>query len=269
MLTGINHTFLLIKYLIFLLFLNTLAGLNAYAHLSDRQHKLTIAVASNFQPAMEKLIVVFEAQCDCQIVTVYGASGKLTAQIMHGAPFDVFLSADQAKIAFLQQKNRLIPNSTVTYAQGLLGVWSKLDAVNNLTELKQQLNTANKIAIANPKLAPYGQAAYYFLNQHTLDYANKIVMGENVAHAFQYIQTNNVKIALVAWSQLIGSNVTQRFKLDNHIWQIPNHLYPDIKQDGAIIKHSKQQYLAKEFMQFLTSDAALSIIESSGYIRHL
>ncbi len=223
--------------------------------------QLTIAVASNFKGPMSEIVDAFEQKKSVKTVVVYSSSGKHFAQIKHSAPFDVFLSADQAKPIALEKDNLIIEGSRFTYAVGAIVLWRNSDDSSQVSQQTLLDNNFNKLAIANPKLAPYGDAAQQLLINlgvfQTLK--SKLVRGENIAQVYQFVKTGNAELGLIASAQVNDSIPASA------LWYVPKHLYPPIKQDAVILKQTKNLATAKQFMHFLTSDTALTIMANYGY----
>jgi len=222
-----------------------------------------IAVASNFTGAMKELIHVFEKSSSHKVKASYGSSGKIYAQIKHGAPFQIFFSADQAKPFALYQQG-LTAEKPFTYAFGALALWSSHPDVqhNELTRL--QANDFNKLSFANPKLAPYGIAAREVLENLNLIQATqkKWVQGENIAQAYQFVGSGNADLGFVALSQV---------KNKTTYWSVPSKLYSPIRQDAVLLSSGpnmssgKNDTAANAFLQFVHSEQSQAIIESYGY----
>ena len=226
-----------------------------------------IAVASNFTHTMQELITAFEQQSPHTIKASYGSSGKIYAQIKHGAPFDIFFSADESKPALLFDQG-LTHNKPFTYAFGALALWSNNPQFKG-QDLKQKLHSGeyNKLALANPKLAPYGIAAMDVLDNLNLREATKSkwVKGENIAQTYQFVATANADLGFIALSQVIHQQNR------SGIWAVPSHLYTPIRQDAVLLKNTallKDKAAATEFIQFLNLPSSQQIIQSYGYKTH-
>lgn len=230
---------------------------------SIKAESLTIAVASNFNLAMQHLVDAYKQTNDTELRVSYGSSGKLYAQIVNGAPFDIFLSADQHKPQTLIDQQLTEPNSRLTYAYGALALWSAsadaIDANANILFSGQY----NKLALANPKLAPYGLATLDTLESLGLLDASRShwVQGENISQTYQFVATKNADIGFVALSQ-----IKYQGKLSNgSAWIVPSALHRPIKQDGVVLARSNNKKGASHFMRFLQSPEALSILRDFGY----
>lgn len=218
---------------------------------------LRIAVASNFRPTMKKLVPLFLKSHAIIIRWQSASSGAIFNQILHGAPYDLFLSADSERPLKLIQQKRALTHSLQTYALGKL-VWYEPDETHP-TLLKRQ-NLPDVISIANPKIAPYGKAAAEVILKlkHNNIVFEKVIVASNILQSFQYIHTGNVAAGFVAYAQIIN------VKLENSFWLIPDDWYQPIKQQ-AIIIHSEHEKIAQQFLDFLQTAAAQKIITEMGY----
>ncbi len=229
-----------------------------------RAETITVAVASNFSVVLEELIQDFESlNRASKIVLVSGSSGKLYAQIKHGAPFDLFMSADQDKPIKLIEEGLAIAESRFTYAVGSLVLWSAdSKRIDNSSSVLENLEF-NKLALANSKLAPYGWAAENVLNQLNLlnSSHSKWVQGENIAQTYQFVETRNADIGFIAKSQVWKNGSLK----SGSVWLIPHKLYTPIKQDAVLLKASRNSELAKKMMHFLQTPEVSLKIESFGY----
>lgn len=222
-----------------------------------------VAVASNFKNTMLDITKVFEQSSGHKVLLSFGASGKFYAQIRHGAPFDIFLSADQTIPAKLEKEGFVVPDKIATYAIGRLALWSANSKLikNNPEVLK--MGSFNKLALANPKLAPYGVAAIDTLKSLQLHDKTKAkwVQGENIAQTYQFVRTGNAQIGFIAFSQIMdGSHVKT-----GSFWLVPREYHRPIKQDAALLSRGNTNAAAREFLRFLSSHSAQRIIESYGY----
>ncbi len=235
----------------------------SFACLEERAGKdeikptLRIAVASNFRPAMKKLVPVFLKSHAIMIRWQSASSGAIFNQIIHGAPYDLFLSADSEKPQKLIQKHHATAASLQTYALGKL-VWYEPDKRH--PSLLTMKNPPAIITIANPKIAPYGKAAAEVIKKlnHKNIIFKKVIVASNILQTFQYIHTGNVAAGFVAYAQIIN------LELKNNFWVIPSHWYQPIKQQAVIVQstHKKQ---AQQFLDFLQTETARKIIREMGY----
>ncbi len=221
-----------------------------------------IAVATNFSEVIDVLKADFEASSEHQLTIITGSTGKLYAQIVNGAPFDVFMSADQARPELLVQDGRAL-DTRFTFATGLLALWSAdADRIgeNGLQALTEPYR---HLAIANPQLAPYGVAAKEALNALGLleTLQSRIVMGENVGQTHALIASGNAELGIVALAYAISP---RNVKAGSY-WVIPPELYAPIHQDAVLIRRAENNAAALAFMAYLQSEPAKEIIRTFGY----
>jgi len=233
-----------------------------FIHEVSASEKLTIAVASNFLFPAKELSAEFEQRENVKIKLVSASTAKLYAQIRQGAPFDLFLSADKATVKKLVDQGFILPAHHFIYAKGQLVLWAP-----SHSDAKMALrNTVyNRIAIANPKLAPYGKAAFESLKFMGLmePYKNKIIYAENVSQAFQYVFHRNVDAALIAYSQLKLKDI------ENSYWIIPVGYYAPIEQHGGLLEQARSKVFAKKYLEYLTSDEIKKkIVTDFGYANY-
>jgi len=226
--------------------------------------EVTVAVASNFLNPFKQLVPVFQKQSGHTVRTVSGSTGKLYAQIMHGAPFDVFLAADGERPRLLEKNGHAVPATRFTYARGKIVLWSAdpqlIDAGGKI--ILQRRNFKH-LALANPKTAPYGKAAYTTLKNLNLwqSLSPALVQGENIGQTFQFVATGNAELGFVALSQVMDP----RLKIKGSRWIVPEHLYEAIDQDAVLLVRGQSQPAARALLQFLKSDPARQLIQSYGY----
>ncbi len=222
-----------------------------------------VAVASNFATAIDDIADAFARDSKHRLVISTGSSGKLYAQITQGAPFQVFLSADRAKPAALVDDGLAVAASRFTYAEGTLVLWSPEPASGDLRAALGD-GRFTHLALANPRLAPYGAAAVAVLESLGLIRATreKWVLGENIAQTYQFVSTGNADMGFVARSQLpVDTNTGDR----GATWIVPHRLYPAIRQDVVLLERGRNDPAARALMHFLRSDAATRIIRRHGY----
>ncbi len=219
--------------------------------------ELRIATAANFYPALNKIKQNYEKISGNKLTIIRGSSGKLYAQIIHGAPFDIFFSADSMRVDELVKLGKSFDSKTYVYASGQLVLW-KPDAQSS-QNLREQLVTGqfNKLAIANPKTAPYGKASIEALQAMELyaDVKSKLVYGENISQAQQFAQAGAADLAFVARS----------YVKDDIYWEIDTYLHSPIKQKVVLLKQSKQPQIASEFLKFIQTPAIKKLIMAEGY----
>jgi molybdate transport system substrate-binding protein len=225
--------------------------------------EIRIAVASNFYSTMKEIIVQFKlASIDSsvtnKIVLIPGSSGKHYAQIINGAPFDVFFSADKVRPNMLEQKGVVNNQSRFTYALGKLALWSPIYEFVDLEGQVLYGEGFRFLAIANPRIAPYGIATKEALTSMKLwQYMDeKLVRGENIAQTFQFVKSGNAELGFVSYSQIINSNS------DGSYWLVPQSMYHPIEQQAVLLRDSP---LGRDFISFMQSDNALNIIKKNGY----
>ena len=226
--------------------------------------EIKVAVASNFYPAMKEIVLQYELKQpqsseNHNIVLISGSSGKHYAQILNGAPFDIFFSADKVRPILLEKKGISETGSRFTYALGKLVLWSSLDG---FVEKDERLynNDLRFLAIANPRIAPYGVAAREALISLNLweDLQSRLVRGENIAQTFQFVNSGNAKLGFISYSQLMNPS----YPVVGSFWEVPQTLYTPIEQQVVLLKKSS---LAKDFLSFIESDEFLNIISKYGY----
>lgn len=218
----------------------------------------TVAVAANFTTTLEKLAARFEETSGHYIRIVSGSTGKLYTQITRGAPFDIFLAADAARPERLMAEGRA--RGVHTYAQGRLVLWSRK---GDASEALLRGGTIDRLAIANPDLAPYGVAAMEVLAHYDLtdDSRPALVMGENVGQAIAMLATGNVEYGLVPLSmRAVGA-----FTTTGTLWTIPADAHAPIRQDAVLLTRGENNEAAIAFFAYLDTDAAREIIHADGY----
>ncbi len=222
-----------------------------------------MAVASNFSAAMQKVAQAFEEETGHKALLSFGSTGNLYAQIRNGAPYQVLLAADDTTPRKLESEGWTVAGSRFTYAIGTLVLWSKQPGlVDDKGDVLRKGNF-ERIAIANPKLAPYGAAAMETLTQMGLLQAvqPKLVQGENIAQTYQFIATENAQLGLVALSQvLVEGKLSQ-----GSAWVVPAHFHAPIAQDAVLLAKGRDAPAAAALMRFLRSERARALIRTFGY----
>lgn len=245
----------------------TLLALLSVLVLSNAQaDDVSVAVAANFAVPMEEIAQAFNKETGHQLKISTGASGKFYAQIRNGAPFQVFLSADQEKPEQLEKDWLAVQGTRFTYAIGKLVLWSADPKMVDSKGKVLESSHFNKIAIANPKTAPYGEAAIETLTALNLKtrLEPKFVMGENISQTHQFVASGNAELGFVALSQVSRNNQLT----GGSMWLVPAKLYAPIKQDAVLLVTGKDSAAARQLLTFLKSDKAVRIIESFGYGVH-
>jgi molybdate transport system substrate-binding protein len=209
---------------------------------------------------MKAIAQEYQKYSKTKVIVVAGSSGKHYAQIRNGAPFEIFFAADSIRPARLEKEGLGVLNSRFTYATGKLVLWSPKSSLSDLKDRVFNHRTLPYIALANPKLAPYGEAAREYLSSKNLwsSLKHKIVRGENIGQTFQFVKTGNAQLGFVALSQVKALGKLER----GSFWEVPQSEYSPIKQQAILIKNDSE---AKEFLKFIKSDKGKSIIRKSGY----
>jgi molybdate transport system substrate-binding protein len=225
--------------------------------------EVQVAVAANFTGPMERIAPAFEKASGHKAIIAYGTVGKFYAQIRSAAPFEVLVSADEDTPARLEKDGLAVPESRFTYAVGKLVLWSATpDRVDEQGEVLRR-GDFRYLAIANPKVAVYGAAAAEAMNKLGVhaDLQSKLVMGENITQAYQFVATGNAELGFVALSQIYKDG---QFAPGSH-WLVPPHLYPRLKQDAVLLTRGKGNPAADALLAYLKSDAARTVIRAFGY----
>ena len=223
----------------------------------------SVAAASNFAAPMKQLATQFEQASGHTLVLSSGATGKFYAQIKHGAPFDVLLAADDETPARLLREGDAVQSQV--YAIGRLALWSDRPGLIDGSDAVLRQNRFQRLAIANPKLAPYGSAAVEVLAKLKLtdQVQNKFVTGENIAQTYQFVASGNAELGFVALSQVMLNG-----KLSSgSAWLVPASLHSPIRQDAALLKRGENNAAARALLDYLNTPAALATIRSYGYER--
>lgn len=231
--------------------------------MSSQAANVSVAVAANFTAPMQKIAKAFEQETGHKAMLSFGSTGNFYAQIRNGAPFHVLLAADDDTPLKIEQEGLGVPGSRFTYAIGKLVLWSKQPG---LVDDKGDILRSGKfarIAIANPKLAPYGAAAIDTMAKLELlpVLQPRFVQGENIAQTYQFIATENAPLGFVALSQvLVDGKIVQ-----GSAWIVPAGLHAPIAQDALVLSAGKDNPAATALMGFLRSDRAKVLIRSYGY----
>ena len=238
-------------------------GLSLVCASAANAETVNVAVAANFSVPIKMIAADFE-KASGHIVTISsGSTGKFYAQIKNGAPFDVFLAADEKTPIKLEKENEAVSGSRFTYAIGTLALWSAKDGYVDAKGDILKKETWAHLSIASPKLAPYGLAAQETLEKLKLWDAiqPRLVQGENIAQAHQFVATGNAEIGFVALSQIYKDGKVQ----SGSAWIVPAEYYNPIRQDAIILNKGKDNAAAAALMAYLKTEPALKIIRSFGY----
>ncbi len=234
-----------------------------FAATSVLAEEVRVAVAANFTAPMKLIAADFEKKSGHQVVLTFGSTGKFYAQITNGAPFHVLLSADDKTPAKLEKERAAVANTRFTYATGKLVLWSAqagvVDAQGNV--LRQ--GSFKHLAIAAPKLAPYGAAAVETINKLGLaaSLEPKLVQGVTIAQAFSFVQTGNAELGFVALSQVVENGKIK----SGSGWIVPENLHSPLKQDAVLLARGKDNKAAIALLAYLKTDSAKTVIRSFGY----
>lgn len=236
------------------------ASLLAQAALAD---EVQVAVAANFTAPIQAIAKDFEKDTGHKLVASFGATGQFYAQIKNGAPFEVLLAADDTTPAKLEQEKATVPGSRFTYAIGKLALWSAKDGYVDAKGDVLKKGDFQHLSIANPKTAPYGLAATQVLDKLGLKdkLAGKLVEGQNIGQAFQFVSTGNAELGFVALSQVYKDGKVTA----GSAWIVPADLYAPIRQDAVILEKGKDNAAAKALVEYLKGPKAAAVIKSYGY----
>lgn len=235
----------------------------AFSASSAFADEVQVAVAANFTAPIQAIAKDFEKDTGHKLIASFGATGQFYTQIKNGAPFEVFLAADDTTPAKLESEGDIVKGSRFTYAVGTLALWS---AKEGYVDDKGQVlkdNQYQHLSIANPKAAPYGLAATQVLEKLGLSDATrpKIVEGQSIAQAYQFVQTGNAELGFVALSQVYKDGQLT----GGSAWIVPASLHEPIKQDAVILAKGKDNAAAKALMEYLKGPKAAAVIKSYGY----
>ena len=241
--------------------LAVLIGCTAFT--SVQADEVQVAVAANFTAPIQAIASDFEKDTGHKLIAAYGATGQFYTQIKNGAPFEVFLAADDTTPERLEKEGDTVPGSRFTYAIGTLALWSAKEGYIDGTDKALLANQYTHLSIANPKAAPYGLAATQVLAKLDLTdkVKNKIVEGQNITQAYQFVSTGNAELGFVALSQIYkDGKVTS-----GSAWIVPAELHDPIKQDAVILNKGKDNPAAKALVDYLKGPKAAAVIKSYGY----
>lgn len=225
--------------------------------------EVQVAVAANFTAPIQAIAADFEKDTGHKLVAAYGATGQFYTQIKNGAPFEVFLSADDTTPEKLEKEGDTVKGSRFTYAIGTLALWSAKEGYVDAQGEVLKKNEYQHLSIANPKAAPYGLAATQVLEKLKLTDATraKIVEGQNITQAYQFVSTGNAEIGFVTLSQIYKEGKVS----SGSAWIVPASLHDPIKQDAVILNKGKDNAAAKALVEYLKGPKAAAVIKSYGY----
>ena len=222
-----------------------------------------VAVAANFAVPMQRLAADFERESGHRLLVSTGATGKFHAQIANGAPFEVFLAADDETPARLEREGLAVPGSRFTYAIGRLVLWSARAGYVDERGAVLERGDFRHLALANPKTAPYGAAAEETLRSLGLldKLRPRFVQGENIAQAFQFVASGNAELGFVALAQVSGGGAPA----GGSLWVVPAAMHAPIRQDAALLVRGRDNPAALAFLAYLKSEKAKAVIRAYGY----
>ena len=220
---------------------------------------VNIAVASNFASAARAIIKAYPNGADDRLNVIPGSTGKLYAQIKNGAPFDLFFAADSKRPELLHAEGFVIGDEPHTYALGKLVLWSPAHR-GHISVAALLDGDFRFVAMANPRLAPYGDAARQALTAlgHWDDLQGRLVIGESIGQSFQYVESGNAELGLLALSQFSGSHR----EYSGAIGRVPDNIYTPIAQQVVMLTDSSG---ARAFLEFVSTDMATDILRTYGY----
>ncbi|MEM7191854.1 MAG: molybdate ABC transporter substrate-binding protein [Pseudomonadota bacterium] len=226
-----------------------------------RADEATVAAASNFATVANELGKAFEAKTGHRVVFSFGSTGQLFAQILHGAPFDVFLAADTTRPEKAEEDGLGIAGTRFTYAEGVLVLWSADAQLIDGTPSALSDPALRPFAIANPATAPYGVAAIETMRKLGMLSAlePRLVRGKNISQAHQFVATGNAPMGFVALSQVNDTKAGSR-------WVVPEDMHAPLRQDAILLRHGRDNEAAKAFLSFLKSAEAVKMIKDAGYL---
>jgi molybdate transport system substrate-binding protein len=225
--------------------------------------EVMVAVAANFAAPMKVIAKSFEQDSGHKLVLSLGSTGNFYAQIKHGAPFDVLLAADAETPLRLEKEGWAVAGSRFTYATGRLVLWSPQAGVVDKQGDVLRRGQFQRLAMANPKLAPYGAAALQVMTRLGLQEVlkPKLVQGENIAQAYQFVVSENAQLGFVALSQVfVQGQITQ-----GSAWVVPSNLHAALQQDAVVLARGQGKAAVRDLAAYLKSDKARAIIQSFGY----
>ncbi|MFT5716642.1 MAG: molybdate transport system substrate-binding protein [Oleiphilaceae bacterium] len=225
--------------------------------------QVRIAVAGNFYQPLKLISAQFSQLSGHELQVSVGSTGKLYAQIINGAPFDVLISADQIRPTKLAAQQLAIKKTQFTYAIGKLVLWSRDQSLIDNQGMHLKTGTLKHLAIANPKIAPYGEQAVNVLKNMGIyqQLASKLILGQSVGQTFQHLSTGSVQQGILALSQVMQDGTIS----SGSGWIIPDALYQPIQQDAILLNKGKNNAAAIAFLAYLKNPQSEKVIRSFGY----
>jgi molybdate transport system substrate-binding protein len=237
-----------------------------FATRSTSAQELRVAAAADLQFAMVELVSEFQKTNSAKVEISYGSSGNFFSQLQNGAPFDLFFSADVQYPQKLEAASLAEPGTLYEYAQGRIVLWTPADSRFDVLKVgwKALLDPrVQKIAIANPEHAPYGRAAVEALHKAGIydEVKRKLVHGENISQAAQFVQSGNAEVGIIALSLAVSPAMR-----DGKSWEIPGQQHEPIRQAAIVLKRSKNKDAARALLDFVKSEPGQKILERFGFI---
>ena len=228
--------------------------------------QITVVAASDLMAPISEIVQQFERETGHQVRVTLGSSGNFYAQILNGAPFDVFLSADVNYPKELEKAGRAVSGSTFVYGVGQIALWTTKDSKIDVKALGMKalmMPAVKKIAIGNPEHAPYGRAAVAAMQKtNVYEYVkDKLVLGENISQAAQFVHSGAADVGIIALSIALSAPMQQ----SGVYWIVPRNTYPPLEQGAVLLKHGGTA--AKVFHEWLRSPAAVRILAQYGFQR--
>jgi molybdate transport system substrate-binding protein len=228
--------------------------------------EITVAAAADLSTALPAIVAAYTKQTGQTVKLSFGSSGNLTNQIQNGAPFDVFFSADESYPTQLINKGLAEKETLYRYAVGRLALWAPNGVTLDLQKLGIQAlldPSIRKISIANPLHAPYGRAAEVALKHFGIydQIAGKLVLGENVSQAAQFVESGNAQAGLIALSHALAPAMKDK----GHYWTVPLDAYPTLNQAAVVLSKSKQRDTARKFLEFVRGPESTSLLKNYGF----
>ena len=225
--------------------------------------EVKVAVAANFTASMQKIAAAFAQDTGHQAVLAFGSTGKFYAQIKNGAPFELLLAADAETPARLTREGQGVAGTRHTYAIGRLALWSREPGLVDEAGAVLRTGHFKRLALADPKLAPYGAAAVKVMTGLGLigTLVPRLVQGQSIAQAYQFAATGNAELGFVALSQVFSDGKLK----EGSVWVVPAHLHAPLRQDAVLLKPGQGQPAATALLAYLRGDKARAIIRSFGY----
>jgi molybdate transport system substrate-binding protein len=228
---------------------------------SSQAAEVNIAVAANFAAPMKIIAQDFERETGHRAILAFGATGTFHAQIKNGAPFDVLLAADAATPSQLEKEGLAVAGSRQTYALGRLALWSRQPGLVDAQGEVLRAKSFKRLALANPKLSPYGAAAWQVLQGMGLSDKVPVVEAAHIGQVFQFVDSGNAELGFVAMSQVFEHGKLR----SGSAWVVPARMHAPLRQDAVLLTHGRHKPAAQALLKHLRSDKAKAVIQAFGY----